>query len=186
MAHAFGNGLGAVYYDEYSSNNNVSEIYLTIQDSAESNQLVYVRGALACSLDNSQYISINFLTNQNSIINSKYSCRVSGTTSRYNTTSGNNIILNGWWFIGGNSSPTINSDLFDFEMLIDMTRNAYGAVRGQWTVGYEDGSSYYQQCRGAFQLISSTAITKLKFFANGQGTGYVRGKLSSQVLLGNY
>ena len=67
MAHAYGNGAGSQYYDSYSSYNNASQIDLTVQDGAESNQLVYIRGALYTTLG-SQYISMQFLTNQGVLI----------------------------------------------------------------------------------------------------------------------
>ena len=184
MAHAYGDGTDAEYYDSYSSYNNASTIDLTVQDSAESNQLVYVRGSLYSTISN-QYIGMQFLTSQNSVINSKYSARVTGTTNRYNSTSGSNVILNGWWF-HGTGEAGLETRLFDFQMFIDMTRNVYGSIRGQWSAGFDDSNGTCVQAKGAFTLISSTAITKLRFFSNGSGTGYLRGTLSSQVILGNY
>jgi|TARA_R100000951_G_scaffold102975_1_gene95353 hypothetical protein len=184
MAHAYGNGAGSQYYDSYSSYNNASQIDLTVQDGAESNQLVYIRGALYTTLG-SQYISMQFLTNQGSVINSKYSSRCTAATNGYQGTSQNNIILNAWWFAGTGESG-LTSRLFDFGIYIDMTRNQFGAQRGQWVAGFNDNNGYCVQGRGAFTLVSSTGITKVRFFPNGAGTAYLRGKVSSQVILGNY
>jgi|AOAMet_66_BLW_10_1038536.scaffolds.fasta_scaffold00611_8 hypothetical protein len=189
MSHSFGAGVGTVPYDSHTTNSFVSTITLDVNDTSDSNRLVYVNGTFDVSIDGNQYLSFKFLDSSGNTLNSRYSSKASRTTSRFMTTSSSNLITNGYWNLGtANSSNVLYGEMQDVQIYLDMNRTSNGAgrVSGYWTTYYENTGGVPIGANGSFVLASNTIVTALEFSSNGPGSGTVRGNCRSQVILGRY
>lgn len=192
MSHTFGAGVGTVPYDSYANSSFTSNIDLDVNDTSDSNRFVYISGSFDVSIDGNQYLSFQFLDSSGNVINSRYSSRVSRTTSRFNSTNGSNVVSGGYWNIGtSNNSNILYSEQGELQIYMDMNRSGGTApsrtnVSGYWTSFYEDISGRAMGSSGSFALVSNTIITAVRIYSNGPGTSTIRGNCRSQVILGRY
>jgi hypothetical protein len=189
MSHSFGFGTSAVSaYDSHSSTTASSLIEIDINDTSDSNQLVYVSGTFVMSTDAQGALGFKLKNSSGTDINTSSSGFTSGTTSSYPRTNWSNVYT-GYWAAGNTpySNSALRGEMTDIQMYIDMYRSSDGTVKtsGQYTSIYRNNSGYFVSGRGAFRSDSNDIPTSVCFYKIGTDPNLV-GSVRSQVILGKY